>query len=95
MSNSAPFQLVHRLVNLADLMKPFLNRHHTLGDRAMKYIAYATALRYKELEYFSKASPAVAESLISINVRSQQHDVAWSTLITARDSYNGQTRWAV
>jgi len=84
--------LIHRLLNLAELMeqeeKPLPIEHRTLGEYAMKYMAYAKALHYKELEYFSEASPAVVESLISINTRLQQHDAAWGTLISAREQYN-------
>ncbi|KAF9454266.1 phosphatidylinositol 3-kinase [Macrolepiota fuliginosa MF-IS2] len=91
-SNNAPSELIHRLLNLAEFMeheeKPLPIEHRTLGEYAMKYMAYAKALHYKELEYFSEASPAVVESLISINTRLQQHDAAWGTLITAREQYN-------
>lgn len=91
-SNHAPSELVHRLLNLAEFMeheeKPLPIEHRTLGEYAMKYMAYAKALHYKELEYFSEASPAVVESLISINTRLLQHDAAWGTLITAREQYN-------
>ncbi|KAL9713509.1 phosphatidylinositol kinase- protein kinase tor1 [Leucoagaricus gongylophorus] len=91
-SNSTPPELIHRLLNLAEFMeheeKPLPIEHRTLGEYAMKYMAYAKALHYKELEYFSEASPAVVESLISINTRLQQHDAAWGTLISAREQYN-------
>ncbi|KXN92422.1 Phosphatidylinositol 3-kinase tor2 [Leucoagaricus sp. SymC.cos] len=91
-SSNAPSELIHRLLNLAEFMeheeKPLPIEHRTLGEYAMKYMAYAKALHYKELEYFSEASPAVVESLISINTRLQQHDAAWGTLITAREQYN-------
>ncbi|XP_006461830.1 hypothetical protein AGABI2DRAFT_151451 [Agaricus bisporus var. bisporus H97] len=91
-SNDAPPELIHRLLNLAEFMeheeKPLPIEHRTLGEYAMKYMAYAKALHYKELEYFSEASPAVVESLISINTRLQQHDAAWGTLITAKEQYN-------
>ncbi|XP_006461841.1 hypothetical protein AGABI2DRAFT_151460 [Agaricus bisporus var. bisporus H97] len=91
-SNDAPPELIHRLLNLAEFMeheeKPLPIEHRTLGEYAMKYMAYAKALHYKELEYFSEASPAVVESLISINTRLQQHDAAWGTLMTAKEQYN-------
>lgn len=68
--------------------KPLPIEHRTLGEYAMKYMAYAKALHYKELEYFSESSPAVIEALISINTRLQQHDAAWGTLLTAREQYD-------
>jgi FKBP12-rapamycin complex-associated protein len=68
--------------------KPLPIEHHTLGEYAKKYHAYAKALHYKELEYFAGSTHSVIESLISINTRLQQHDAAWGTLITARDKYD-------
>lgn len=91
-SATAPSELIHRLLNLAEFMeheeKPLPIEHRTLGEYAMKYMAYAKALHYKELEFFSESSPAVIESLISINTRLQQHDAAWGTLLTAREQYD-------
>ncbi|KDR80665.1 hypothetical protein GALMADRAFT_222261 [Galerina marginata CBS 339.88] len=91
-STTAPSELIHRLLNLAEFMeheeKPLPIEHRTLGEYAMKYMAYAKALHYKELEYFSESSPAVIEALISINTRLQQHDAAWGTLLTAREQYD-------
>ncbi|KAF8637601.1 hypothetical protein AX17_002670 [Amanita inopinata Kibby_2008] len=91
-SNTAPSELIHRLLNLAEFMeheeKPLPVEHRTLGEYAMKYMAYAKALHYKELEYFSESSPAVIEALISINTRLQQHDAAWGTLLIAREQYD-------
>ncbi|RDB15759.1 Serine/threonine-protein kinase tor2, partial [Hypsizygus marmoreus] len=91
-STTAPSELIHRLLNLAEFMehedKPLPIEHRTLGEYAMKYMAYAKALHYKELEFFSESSPAVIESLISINTRLQQHDAAWGTLLTAREQYD-------
>ena len=91
-SNMAPPELIHRLLNLAEFMeheeKPLPIEHRTLGEYANKYMAYAKALHYKELEYFSESSPAVIEALISINTRLQQHDAAWGTLLIAREQYD-------
>ncbi|KAF9525319.1 phosphatidylinositol 3-kinase [Crepidotus variabilis] len=91
-SPAAPSDLIHRLLNLAEFMeheeKSLPIEHRTLGEYAMKYMAYAKALHYKELEYFSESSPAVIEALISINTRLQQHDAAWGTLLTAREQYD-------
>ncbi|KAK2463572.1 hypothetical protein APHAL10511_004323 [Amanita phalloides] len=91
-SNTAPPELIHRLLNLAEFMeheeKPLPIEHRTLGEYANKYMAYAKALHYKELEFFSESSPAVIEALISINTRLQQHDAAWGTLLIAREQYD-------
>ncbi|KAF8817420.1 phosphatidylinositol 3-kinase [Phlegmacium glaucopus] len=91
-STTAPSDLIHRLLNLAEFMeheeKPLPIEHRTLGEYAMKYMAYAKALHYKELEFFSESSPAVIEALIAINTRLQQHDAAWGTLLTAREQYD-------
>jgi serine/threonine-protein kinase mTOR len=87
-----PSDLIHRLLNLAEFMeheeKPLPIEHRTLGEYALKNVAYAKALHYKELEFFSEASPATIESLISINTRLQQHDAAWGTLMTAQQTYD-------
>jgi FKBP12-rapamycin complex-associated protein len=91
-SATAPSELIHRLLNLAEFMeheeKPLPIEHRTLGEYAMKYMAYAKALHYKELEYFSESSSTVIEALISINTRLQQHDAAWGSLHIARGQYD-------
>jgi FKBP12-rapamycin complex-associated protein len=88
----APPNLIHRLLNLAEFMeheeKPLPIEHRTLGEYAMKFLAYAKALHYKELEFFSESSATIIEALISINTRLQQHDAAWGTLLTAREQYD-------
>ncbi|KAF9482580.1 atypical/PIKK/FRAP protein kinase [Pholiota conissans] len=91
-SSTAPSEVIHRLLDLAEFMeheeKPLPIEHRTLGEYSMKYMAYAKALHYKELEFYSESSPAVIEALISINTRLQQHDAAWGTLLTAREQYD-------
>lgn len=88
----APPDLVHRLLNLAEFMEheekalPIENR--TLGEYAMKFHAYAKALHYKELEFFTETSPTIIEALIGINSKLQQHDAAWGTLLIAREQYD-------
>ncbi|PSR71034.1 hypothetical protein PHLCEN_2v13082 [Hermanssonia centrifuga] len=88
----APSELVHRLLNLAEFMEheekalPIENR--TLGEYAMKFHAYAKALHYKELEFFTETSPTIIEALIGINSKLQQHDAAWGTLLIAREQYD-------
>jgi FKBP12-rapamycin complex-associated protein len=91
-SYNAPSEIIHRLLILAEFMehqeKPLPIEHRILGEYAMKFHAYAKALHYKELEFFSESSPAIIEALIDINTRLQQHDAAWGTLITAREQYD-------
>ena len=89
---TAPSDLVHRLLNLAEFMaheeKPLPIENRTLGEYAMKFHAYAKALHYKELEFFSETSPNIIEALIGINTRLGQHDAAWGTLVIAREHYD-------
>ncbi|KAF5387292.1 hypothetical protein D9757_005800 [Collybiopsis confluens] len=89
---AAPSELIHRWLNLAEFMeheeKPLPIEHRTLGEYALKYLAYAKALHYKELEYYSEPSPSTIEALITINTRLQQHDAAWGTLLMAREQYD-------
>ncbi|CCM00588.1 uncharacterized protein FIBRA_02624 [Fibroporia radiculosa] len=91
-SSFAPSDVVHRLLNLAEFMEheekalPIENR--TLGEYAMKFHAYAKALHYKELEFFTETSPTIIEALLSINSKLQQHDAAWGTLLIAREQYD-------
>ncbi len=91
-SSTAPSELVHRLLNLAEFMeheeKPLPIENRTLGECATKFHAYAKALHYKELEFFTETSPTIIEALISINSRLQQHDAAWGTLLIAREQYD-------
>ncbi|KAJ7306353.1 hypothetical protein JRQ81_009696, partial [Phrynocephalus forsythii] len=47
-----------------------------LGERAAKCRAYAKALHYKELEFQKGPTPAILESLISINNKLQQPEAA-------------------
>ena len=91
-SSTAPSELVHRLLNLAEFMeheeKPLPIENRTLGEYATRFHAYAKALHYKELEFFTETSPTIIEALISINSRLQQHDAAWGTLLIAREQYD-------
>ena len=88
-STQTPPELVHRLLNLAEFMeheeKPLPIEHRTLGEYALKFQAYAKALHYKELEFFTDTSPTIVEALIDINTKLQQHDAAWGTLNIARE----------
>ncbi|KAF9047130.1 phosphatidylinositol 3-kinase [Hymenopellis radicata] len=91
-SNSAPSDLIHRLLSLAEFMeheeKQLPIEHGILGECALRNLAYAKAMHYKESEYFSEASPATIEAIISINTRLQQHDAAWGTLVMAHERYD-------
>ena len=91
-SASAPSELIHRLLSLAEFMeheeKPLPIEHRTLGEYAMRFHAYAKALHYKELEFFTETSPNIIEALIGINTKLQQHDAAWGTLVIAREQYD-------
>ncbi|KAJ7858122.1 FAT domain-containing protein [Mycena olivaceomarginata] len=84
--------VIRRLLDLCEFMeheeKPLPIEHSTLGEYSTKFLAYAKALHYKELEFFSSASPAILESLISINTRLQQQDAAWGALLLAREQYD-------
>lgn len=91
-SPHAPSEVVHRLLNLAEFMeheeKPLPIENRVLGEYAMKFHAYAKALHYKELEFFTETSPTIIESLLGINSKLQQHDAAWGTLLIAREQYD-------
>ncbi|KAF9509645.1 hypothetical protein BS47DRAFT_139059 [Hydnum rufescens UP504] len=84
-----PSDVIHILLNLAE----FLERDdkalpidiRTLGDCALSYHAFAKALHYKELEFWTESSPSIIESLININTKLQLHDAAFGTLTLARD----------
>ena len=67
----------------------------TLGDCALNYHAFAKALHYKELEFWTESSPSIVESLIVINNKLQLHDAAFGTLTLARDQQDvfGHEEW--
>ncbi|TFY65865.1 hypothetical protein EVG20_g5221 [Dentipellis fragilis] len=91
-STNTPSDIIHRLLNLCEFMEHEDQRlpieNSTLGEYALRYHAYAKALHYKELEFFSETSPNIIESLININTKLQQHDAAWGTLLIAREQYD-------
>ena len=68
--------------------KPLPIENRTLGQYSLQFHAYAKALHYKELEFFSETTPAIIEDLILINTKLQQHDAAWGTLTVAREQYD-------
>ncbi|KAG8977108.1 phosphatidylinositol kinase- protein kinase tor1, partial [Tulasnella sp. 427] len=92
---NAPAELIHALLNLAEFMehddRPLPIDIQTLGEYAMTYHAYAKALHYKEIQFFSEPnSTVIIESLINVNTKLQQHDAAWGTLVAARDRHDMQ-----
>ncbi|KAH9066494.1 atypical/PIKK/FRAP protein kinase [Lactarius vividus] len=91
-SPTAPSELIHRLLNLCEFMEHEDQRlpieNSILGEYALKYHAYAKALHYKELEFFTETSPSIIEALIGINTKLQQSDAAWGTLLIAREQYD-------
>ncbi|TIB14647.1 hypothetical protein E3P89_00930 [Wallemia ichthyophaga] len=88
-SPSAPPDVVHTLLNLAEFMehddKPLPIDIPLLGEYAMNVHAYAKALHYQELEFLTEATPTVIESLVHVNTKLQQQDAAWGTLKYARE----------
>ncbi|KAI0739638.1 armadillo-type protein [Daedaleopsis nitida] len=91
-STTAPSELVHILLNLAEYTEheqtALSIEHRTLCEYAMKLHAYAKALHYKVLESSTEASPNIIEALISIDSKLQQHDAAWGLLLIAREQYD-------
>lgn len=56
-----------------------------LGRYALQHRAFAKALHYKELEWFTDASADVLKALINVNSKLQQPDTAWGVLNYARN----------
>ena len=58
-----------------------------IGQYAMNLKAYAKALHYKELGYFSETTPSISliEDLVEINTRLQQHDAAFGLITIAQE----------
>ncbi|XP_028613619.1 serine/threonine-protein kinase mTOR [Grammomys surdaster] len=82
-------EVTQTLLNLAEFMEhsdkgPLPLRDDNgivlLGERAAKCRAYAKALHYKELEFQKGPTPAILESLISINNKLQQPEAASGVL---------------
>ncbi|XP_040292611.1 serine/threonine-protein kinase mTOR-like [Bufo bufo] len=89
-------EVTQTLLNLAEFMEhsdqgPLPLRDDNgvvlLGERASKCRAYAKALHYKELEFQKGHSPAILESLISINQQLQQPEAASGVLEFAMEHY--------
>ncbi|CAG8765456.1 7389_t:CDS:2, partial [Acaulospora colombiana] len=62
--------------------RPLPIDNSVLGRVAEQANAYAKAMHYKEVEYFSQVSPELVESLVSISTKLQLQDVAWAILKT-------------
>lgn len=98
-----PDQVVHTLLNLAEFMehddKALPINIRLLGDRALKFHAYAKALHYKEAEFLSESSSQIIVDLIDINTKLQQSDAAFGALTYAREhhltdaSSNDSSEW--
>ncbi|XP_063292058.1 serine/threonine-protein kinase mTOR [Pelobates fuscus] len=89
-------EVTQTLLNLAEFMEhsdkgPLPLRDDNgvvlLGERAAKCRAYAKALHYKELEFQKGPTPAILESLISINNKLQQPEAAAGVLEFAMRHY--------
>ncbi|KAM8927600.1 serine/threonine-protein kinase mTOR [Pelodytes ibericus] len=89
-------EVTQTLLNLAEFMEhsdkgPLPLRDDNgvvlLGERASKCRAYAKALHYKELEFQKGPTPAILESLISINNKLQQPEAAAGVLEFAMKHY--------
>ncbi|KZV96365.1 FAT-domain-containing protein [Exidia glandulosa HHB12029] len=86
-----PADVALGLLNLAEFMEhqdrqlPIENC--VFGDCASRFHAYAKALHYKELDFFSDTSDSVMESLININTKLQQHDAAFGILTVAKEQF--------
>lgn len=102
-SPDVPDQVVHALLNLAEFMehddKALPINIRLLGDRALKFHAYAKALHYKEAEFLSDSSSQIIVDLIDINTKLQQSDAAFGALTYAREhhltdiSSNDSSEW--
>ena len=82
-SPTIPTGLAHRSLDLIGFMEhednPLPAEDRSLREYAIKFHAYAKALHYKGLEFFTETSPAIIENLILINTELKQHN-AWDTL---------------
>ncbi|KAG9313026.1 phosphatidylinositol 3-kinase [Chiua virens] len=76
-SPTAPSDLIHRLLSLAEFM-----------EHEEKATPHRTSYSWGELEFFTETSPNIIEALIGINTKLQQHDAAWGTLVIAKEQYD-------
>lgn len=89
------------LLNLAEFMEhvdrgPIQLNTELLASRAIKCRAFAKALHYKEEEFHKGPTPAVLESLISINSKLQQPEAAQGVLVYAKKNaadFKVKERW--
>uniref|UniRef100_UPI00358FB62C serine/threonine-protein kinase mTOR-like n=1 Tax=Myxine glutinosa TaxID=7769 RepID=UPI00358FB62C len=92
-------EVTQTLLNLAEFMEhsdkgplPLQDDNGVvlLGQRAARCRAYAKALHYKELEFQKRPTPAILESLISINNKLQQPEAAAGVLEYAMKHHEGE-----
>jgi FKBP12-rapamycin complex-associated protein len=87
-NESIPTEVLQVLLNLAEFMEHDDHKlfdARTLGDLAYKCKAYAKALHYKEVEFYTSApSPKIIESLISLNNLLHQHEAAYGIRMYAK-----------
>lgn len=87
-SKSIPTEVLQVLLNLAEFMEHDDHKlfdARTLGDLAFKCKAYAKALHYKEVEFYTSApSPKIIEALISLNNLLHQHEAAYGIRMYAK-----------
>jgi FKBP12-rapamycin complex-associated protein len=87
-SPSSPAEVINLLLNLCEFAehddKVLPIDPKMLGRYALQHRAYAKALHYKELEWFTDPSADVVKALINVNSKLQQQDTAWGILTYAR-----------
>ena len=92
LSASIPPEILQTLLNLSEFMehddKILPIDIKTLGEYAAKCHAYAKALHYKEMEFYSSPTPVTIEALISINNQLQQPEAAAGVLVYAQHMDN-------
>lgn len=91
-ASSVPSEVTQALLNLAEFMEhddKMLPIHvHQLGSYAYHTHAYAKALHYREIEFFSSNSYEIIESLISITNQLHQRDSAMGILKFAQKQFD-------
>ncbi len=104
-SHSIPTEVLQVLLNLAEFMEHDDHKlfdSKTLGKLAYKCKAYAKALHYKEVEFYTSApNSEIIESLISLNNLLHQHEAAYGIRAFAKkkgwgdlsQSYQEFHRW--
>ncbi|XP_004346781.2 TOR pathway phosphatidylinositol 3-kinase TorA [Capsaspora owczarzaki ATCC 30864] len=90
LSPHIPPEIQQTLLNLAEFMehddKTLPIDFKTLGEYASKCHAYAKALHYKEIEFYSAPNPQTIEALITINNLLQKPEAAAGILVYAQQN---------